>query len=1079
MESRTFSSPDVRFDSEIEFCAPSWQRKRKYLSWNHWLTTKTARGKQDQNTRSLRYKLYELGHYAGSVILEIGLSNDSNSCAAIKAAKQAHQDSQYFAITSDAGAIDFANRRLKRKQIDSHAVFFRGTLAEFRNIVPVTPTMVIVNNQQNVDSTLSHLALFLSEGTPVFVRDWYTSRADLRPQPNAEHYDYCGRFGESILLVSKSQQIDKPKTCSFEEFQNLREQVTARGEQDISSISESAELKQVFATSSRAQTNKSWPFSSCEIDYPPTLPDGTAWPKISVVTPTYNQGKFIEQTINSVLNQGYPNLEYIIVDGASTDETSEVLEAYRDRIDHLISEPDEGQSDAINKGMDLTTGEILTWLNSDDMFTPGTLFAMAMAFWKSKADMVVGTVQLLKDDRVVSEHLTSCENGPLQLSELLDLDNNWLKGRFFYQPELMFTRDLWERSGGYVDTDLYYSMDHELWLRFAIAGANLHVIGRPTVLYRVHDEQKTHEDYTPELRSVNRRYIERFGSRVSPLTTLQPKKYRVTFVNDVGVRYGAGIAHGRLRDSIAAAGHETQFVAATTDERPWPKTEGELYTEIEETNPDLVVFGNLHNASIGMGLVDRVSDRWAACFVMHDLWMSTGRCCYLGGCNKFKSSCDSACPTATEYPSMNPEQIETAFEKKLNVISKPRKLVVMTNSEWTRQVAEESAITSKSVLKRVKYGFPTHIFKPRDKKLCRELLGLPQDAFIVLFASVNVAEERKGLRHLFEALNRLQLENLVPVCIGHAHDHADLYPGTIALGYVDDPRRGSLIYSAADIFVGPSLQEAFGQVFVEAGACGTPSIAYPIGGVEDAIIDGVTGRLAKHVHPSALADEILKLYSDGEYRRQLGIWARIEIENEWSYRSAYHHFNGLLRQLPEHIGFLPPANIAFDPAKTEGLVSKHGNGFGLLDKIETKVVPSSGFADKENITLDDGQEHSARWAVGQVCELRVFNATEKPQTLVAECLNPVADQSIDVTCNGSQVGTVIAENRDTFHKSIQLELVRDLAPGEHVVRLQFAKTIKEQIGQRDLAMMFLNLELKPTAAEKVSATFSQSEQKAA
>ena len=102
--------------------------------------------------------------------------------------------------------------------------------------------------------------------------------------------------------------------------------------------------------------------------------------------------------------------------------------------------------------MKIASGEILTWLNSDDMLAPGTLYAMAMAFWKSNADMVVGTVQMIKDGEVVEEHLTSCPNGPLRLGELLDLDGKWLEGRFFFQPELMFTRDLWERAGGYVDT---------------------------------------------------------------------------------------------------------------------------------------------------------------------------------------------------------------------------------------------------------------------------------------------------------------------------------------------------------------------------------------------------------------------------------------------------------------------------------------------------------------------------------------------------------------------------------------------------------------------------------------------------
>lgn len=264
-----------------------------------------------------------------------------------------------------------------------------------------------------------------------------------------------------------------------------------------------------------------WPWISYPTSHQATLPSGRPWPKISIVTATYNQGAFLEQTIRSVLLQNYPNLEYIVIDGGSTDDTSTILNRYDQELSYCISEKDKGQSDALNKGFQQSTGEILAWLNSDDRYLPGTLTRIAMAFDKYQSDMIAGGCLLIEGDapQSYSRHHPSLPVGEivsLSLDKLLDIDGGWYQSDFFFQPEVFWTRQLWERSGSHVDEALYYSMDYELWLRMATQKAQIVHILDPLVLFRMHDQQKTHggiSTFDAELRQVR----ERFLQKIQPL----------------------------------------------------------------------------------------------------------------------------------------------------------------------------------------------------------------------------------------------------------------------------------------------------------------------------------------------------------------------------------------------------------------------------------------------------------------------------------------------------------------------------------------------------------------------------------
>jgi len=254
-----------------------------------------------------------------------------------------------------------------------------------------------------------------------------------------------------------------------------------------------------------------WPLPRPQDLYPDRPPYPGLWPKISVVTVSYNQAAYLEETLRSVLDQKYPNLEYLVVDGGSTDGSVEIIQKYADRLTWWVSEKDAGQSQALNKGFARATGEILTWLNSDDRLTPGSLYTVAEAFMRHTPDIVAGRCARVSDQAVKPHHLhrSSLPLGltrPLSLAGLLDLEGAWLKGQFFHQPEVFFSRAIFDRAGGSLREDLYYSMDYDLWVRLAKAGARAHAVPEILALFREHAKQKTggaDVPYLPELRAVN------------------------------------------------------------------------------------------------------------------------------------------------------------------------------------------------------------------------------------------------------------------------------------------------------------------------------------------------------------------------------------------------------------------------------------------------------------------------------------------------------------------------------------------------------------------------------------------------
>jgi glycosyltransferase involved in cell wall biosynthesis len=204
-------------------------------------------------------------------------------------------------------------------------------------------------------------------------------------------------------------------------------------------------------------------------------------PRISVVTPSYNQARFLERTICSVLDQGYPNLEYIIIDGGSTDGSVEIIRRYEKELAFWVSEPDSGQVDAINKGLRRATGEWVGWQNSDDIYYPGAFRTVVDAVaHKPGVELVIGNMRLIDTDERVLREIRYCTP---RYDALL------CEGMILTNQAAFWRRRVHDRIG-YLDSSYHYSFDYEWFLRLTKVAKGHHA---RTFWggYRLHDQTKT------------------------------------------------------------------------------------------------------------------------------------------------------------------------------------------------------------------------------------------------------------------------------------------------------------------------------------------------------------------------------------------------------------------------------------------------------------------------------------------------------------------------------------------------------------------------------------------------------------
>ena len=217
-------------------------------------------------------------------------------------------------------------------------------------------------------------------------------------------------------------------------------------------------------------------------------------PKITVITPSFNQGMFLEETIKSVLDQNYPNLEYLVYDGGSADKSVDIIKKYEDKIDFWVSQKDKGQSDAINKGFQRATGDIITWLNSDDVFIPNVLNEITDYFLQHPWQGAVS-------GDIININSNSEE---LFVKKLIDL--HYIEMIFSSvsvpQPATFFRKSALDQVG-LLDLNLKYNMDLDFFIRMKKAGVKFGRINKPLTKFRLHSESKTVTEFSNKVEQAN------------------------------------------------------------------------------------------------------------------------------------------------------------------------------------------------------------------------------------------------------------------------------------------------------------------------------------------------------------------------------------------------------------------------------------------------------------------------------------------------------------------------------------------------------------------------------------------------
>jgi glycosyltransferase involved in cell wall biosynthesis len=367
-----------------------------------------------------------------------------------------------------------------------------------------------------------------------------------------------------------------------------------------------------------------------------------------------------------------------------------------------------------------------------------------------------------------------------------------------------------------------------------------------------------------------------------------------------GASTGLPKLYGRLRavlDHLPAKALGTRLGDFSVNWLP-----GDLVRQLRAFGPDVV---HLHWISAGFfSLFDLASASWPIVWTAHDMWPFTGGCHYDQSCGRFASAGCTPCPLQTNWQFFQLARSRLAAKAK---VANSTQITFISPSRWLAEVARQSPVSQSQQVVVIPNGIDLDVFKPIDRAAARDLFGLPHDKKLLLFGAVNSTSDlRKGYAQLDAALAHLSSagkSSELALCVfGTSTRERGVLHGIplFRVGHLADETSLVALYSAADLFVAPSLQDNLPNTVLEATACGLPTVAFAIGGMPDLISHGVTGLLAGSVQSQSLADAIGQALSSVDWLKSASIASRkraVDLFGSHLYARAHMGlYNAMLNQ---------------------------------------------------------------------------------------------------------------------------------------------------------------------------------------